>query len=200
MWAKCKSDLGMCAANVCNVCDASFSTKQELALHSFRTHGVQRDMRRYVDTEHCWFCWQYFHSRERLICHLEEKSIRCRTLYRMYCAPVQTPILSQGEAEARQQNSKPISQGWRRHKALMPVVRFFRPHSSHYRAGWHKSFYWLKGHASLTFSHSLLFAANSSFNCEPYIMKHRDIIDMNTYLLLFLLWLLGRKTGARCRR
>ena len=74
MWAKCKSDLGMCAANVCNVCAASFSSKQELALHSFRKHGVQRDMRRYVDTEHCFFCLQHFHTRERLICHLEERA------------------------------------------------------------------------------------------------------------------------------
>ena len=126
-WAKCKADVSICSDHRCEMCTMNFQSTQELAVHNFRVHHVCRQMRRLVDTLHCIFCMQYFHTREIFICHLEEKSKRCKNLFNLCCTPLGDLEFRNAETEAAEAMKRLTKQGWRRHKALQPVFRISGP-------------------------------------------------------------------------
>ena len=79
-WAKTKKLAEVDKVFSCDSCNASYATRQQLALHSFYVHGARWRLRDYVDTDFCPVCLQLFHSRINVINHLVEKSLRCRLL------------------------------------------------------------------------------------------------------------------------
>ena len=121
-WARCKAErtVGDQCSSV--TCGKIFPSKQQMSVHAFREHGVARHIRRFVDTTHCVACMQCFHTRERLICHLAEKSHRCRAVYGLTISPLSDQDFEIVEACGKQQVSVLLKEGWRRAKAQVPVV------------------------------------------------------------------------------
>ena len=68
----------------CEYCDFRASSRQQIALHAFKVHGCHRRARSLIDNVYCPICMQHLHSRRKVICHIEEKSERCKAS----CAPI----------------------------------------------------------------------------------------------------------------
>ena len=62
----------------CSLCQRVFSTKQALAVHSFRAHQHVQTTRGFVDTPYCCACLQLFGSSPNVVAHLEAGSSRCK--------------------------------------------------------------------------------------------------------------------------
>ena len=54
------------------------TSRQALAVHQFKKHGVVRGARAKVLVPWCPACLQLFGSRPRVLAHITEKSVRCR--------------------------------------------------------------------------------------------------------------------------
>ena len=65
----------------CDVCDVDMPTRQGLAAHKWRKHGIKRPEHLLVDTSHCEICMVEFHTRTMLLAHICEKSEVCRMAY-----------------------------------------------------------------------------------------------------------------------
>ena len=61
----------------CDRCDATFSTRQQLALHAFRLHGVRALECQYVQSEVCPGCLKTFHTSFRVSQHLRYRPNKC---------------------------------------------------------------------------------------------------------------------------
>eukprot|EP00959_Pyramimonas_sp_CCMP1952_P186398 3897831-Pyramimonas_sp.AAC.1 len=70
----------------CQECSYTRASRQQLATHAFNVHGVQRRTRELIDVVHCPVCMRCFHTRVRVITHLEERSDKCRAVV-MQCFP-----------------------------------------------------------------------------------------------------------------
>ena len=57
---------------ICESCSCSFPTKQLLGTHMWKVHHVRRATRSHVDGTHCPACLLEFHTRDRLLRHLED--------------------------------------------------------------------------------------------------------------------------------
>ncbi len=64
----------------CSVCAAMHTTKAAPVLHEWRGHGVQRSLRRKINTTWCAVCMQDFQTYERVIVHAY-RSLRCNFVY-----------------------------------------------------------------------------------------------------------------------
>ena len=99
----------------CSHCSFVAASRQQLAIHAFKVHGIHRPIRGYIDTAHCPVCLQLFYSREREICHVHEKSHRCRAVILNCFTPLDVYVVEElnaiDAAEARALNK----QGRRRH-------------------------------------------------------------------------------------
>jgi 5-methylcytosine-specific restriction endonuclease McrA len=80
-WAESRAEVGLGESHLCAHCDQVFTSKQKLSLHVFKRHGISRSFRKMISTLHCVACIQYFHTSERVLCHVVEKSRRCRAYY-----------------------------------------------------------------------------------------------------------------------
>ena len=85
-WARSKRLQEIDSTFACSQCSFTACSRQQIAIHAFRAHGRQRAARRIIETVFCPICLQDFHSREKVICHVEEKSWRCR-LVLLNCYP-----------------------------------------------------------------------------------------------------------------
>ena len=79
-------------------------------MDAFRVHGYQRAARSLVDSVHCPVCMQIFHSRPKVIRHIDEQSARCRAVL-MHTTPqipamIVTELDKKDAAEARQLSRK----------------------------------------------------------------------------------------------
>ena len=72
----------------CHTCNVAFASKQALALHNLRKHGIKCELRRYVTTTHCLCCLMFFHSRVSVLHHVKDKSPICRLFYLAHIDPV----------------------------------------------------------------------------------------------------------------
>ena len=122
-WAVNKSLVQIGTTFQCDLCDKSFNTKQALSVHRYKAHGSKRPQRLYVDTTHCEVCMVEFWTRERLVCHLAEKSHICWANY--ICRPPklseeQADVLDSADAEGIR---KALCSGLRRQTASMPCIR-----------------------------------------------------------------------------
>eukprot|EP00973_Karenia_brevis_P093278 12416574-Karenia_brevis.AAC.1 len=97
-WARTKSlhDLGN--SYTCVDCYASFPTKQALAVHAYKKHGLKCLARRYAPSTTCLVCMTEFWTRPRIINHLMYRSRIC--LQNLLSNP---PLLTQREADVLDQ-------------------------------------------------------------------------------------------------
>ena len=111
----------------CGQCEYVASSRQQLALHAFRVHGYHRGARARIDTEYCPVCLQLFHARERVICHVEEKSARCKfvLMHTFKALPANTvaDLDARDAADSRLLRNK----GRRRHHADAVTSRLHGP-------------------------------------------------------------------------
>ena len=64
---------------ICQFCSFPFKSKQGLAVHQYHKHGIKSIMRMFVGLHsHCLCCLLEFHTRERLVRHLSDKSKFCK--------------------------------------------------------------------------------------------------------------------------
>ena len=113
----------------CDICYMQFGTKRALAVHAFKKHGVKRRMRNFVHGSVCEMCLAEFHTCEGLVCHLEEKSPRCRGAYTMYYGEgyVQSDRGIHIQELQHSQTAILATKGWRRNKATEPSYRIDGP-------------------------------------------------------------------------
>ena len=118
---------GVGVASSCAVCGKEFSTHQKCAVHAHREHGHTRLIRRRIQSTTCPCCLQDFHTRERVLNHLAEKSERCRAMVlatQPELAPEVVQALDQTEAIRLRAARRA---GWRRSHAAVPAVRVAGP-------------------------------------------------------------------------
>lgn len=111
----------------CNVCNKVFNTKQSLALHEFKVHGIKDCLRKYVNTVFCPICMVMFHTRERLLNHLKYRSPTCKTNILLG-----QPVLTEEEAnnlDSQDAHNFVLMQkaGKRRHHCDAPAYRLQGP-------------------------------------------------------------------------
>ena len=112
---------------MCNLCDKSFASKQKIALHQFKKHGIKAIERKHIVGSRCPICLVEFWSRERAINHVRYRSMVCRENILMY-----PPALSMEEADALDELDKAShrahkAQGRRRHFADKPCIQAHGP-------------------------------------------------------------------------
>eukprot|EP00959_Pyramimonas_sp_CCMP1952_P056906 1188061-Pyramimonas_sp.AAC.1 len=59
---------------VCQDCSCTCGSRQQLATRAFNVHGVRRRTRDLIYVVHCPVSMQCFHTRVRVIIHLDERS------------------------------------------------------------------------------------------------------------------------------
>ena len=79
----------------CHMCPARFASKQALAAHSFQRHNTISPTRALLDVTHCPACLMEFHSRSRVIAHVNEKLKRCRRAIHSWLRPLDADIVAQ---------------------------------------------------------------------------------------------------------
>ena len=126
-WARTATQRQLGEAWSCPECGRSFKTKQALATHRRRKHGVKRITRQYVDTTHCVACLLEFHDRERLINHLEEKSPPCCAAVLERLPQLAPEIVEELDARAAMRVRELAASGKRRVHASLPCVRLQGP-------------------------------------------------------------------------
>ena len=114
-WAKTKKVREIDVTFACDQCAFTAPTRQQLALHSFKVHGHCRLARKCVDTPYCPICLQMFHSRERVICHIEEKSPRCRAVMDMTFSALEPHTVAALDSEDACTARSLMRKGRRRH-------------------------------------------------------------------------------------
>ena len=64
----------------CLQCEAKFITLQKLALHRFRIHKYKIKARWFAPVTHCLWCLKQFHTRRRVISHLQYAGTGCLSM------------------------------------------------------------------------------------------------------------------------
>ena len=119
---------------VCYECGEAFGTKAALHTHLFKKHKVKKPTRRYVDDSICPVCLTQFHTRHRVVHHLERHS-RCRDA--LCNSP---PLLSPEAAEALDEKERELHRALHKRgqpptHAALPAYRMCGPRVlSFYRA------------------------------------------------------------------
>ena len=89
-------------------------------------HDVVREARFKVRSVHCEFRLQLFHTRERLMNHVD-KSTKCSLLYKMVVPDLNDDDRLGHEEQAKADMLAITSKGFTRHKAVQPAVRLQGP-------------------------------------------------------------------------
>ena len=126
-WAKTNKLAEVNTIFQCDSCNFSCCTRQQLALHSFRVHGAWRRLRDYIDTDFCPVCLQMFHSRIKVINHIEEKSLRCRLVVCTTFSKPPPEIIAAMDDEDAQLARALAKIGRRRHHKDIYVERMAGP-------------------------------------------------------------------------
>ena len=90
----------------CFECGAAAQDRQALSIHLFRSHGVRRWIRAYVEGTTCLICGLMFASRQRLIDHLAEKGQICLHNYVLRYSPLSPDRVQQLDADGRSEFSR----------------------------------------------------------------------------------------------
>ena len=126
-WARAKRLKELGSVFTCEHCTFTATSRQQVAIHAFKAHGHQRVARQRIDTVHCPVCMQLFHTRERVICHIEEKSARCKAVVLHTFPPLPQHIVSKMDAEDAAEARQLFRKGRRRHYADALMSRLHGP-------------------------------------------------------------------------
>eukprot|EP00973_Karenia_brevis_P056348 7837488-Karenia_brevis.AAC.1 len=127
-WASSRAEREMGTTYACAICvNTAFPSRQQLALHLFKKHSQCRVMRQYVDCDYCVACMQHFSSQERVVCHLEEKSARCKAFYVQVMEPLSPESQRRADEASKAQAMEHAKMGLRRAHASRSVVRLHGP-------------------------------------------------------------------------
>ena len=111
----------------CAVCNLDFPTKSALATHSFLKHGLKRSCRSKVILNSCPVCLCLYHTRSRLIDHVQVGSPTCRDIIcQFFVDEPPGDILIVEDAE-RERVRKMAKLGRHRNWAEFPAVRLPGP-------------------------------------------------------------------------
>ena len=126
-WATIRrlGDLGLTFA--CAQCSFAAASRQQLAIHSFKVDGLRRPVRGYIDTAYCPIGLQLFYTRERVICHVQEKSHRCRAVILNCFAQLDSRVVKELDATDAAEARDLFKQGRRRHYASKVASRLHGP-------------------------------------------------------------------------
>ena len=83
--------------------------------------------RQRIDTLHCPVCMQYFHTRERVICQIEEKSERCKAVVLHTFPPLPQHVVAKMDADDAVEARHLFNKGRRRHHAGAVMSRLQGP-------------------------------------------------------------------------
>jgi len=125
-WATTKTLTSLGCIFECHVCDKKFSSKQSLALHKYKAHGLKSIERRYINTTHCPVCLLEMWTRERVINHVKKSNVCSVNLL------LRPPILSIEQADEMDvlelgEFKALKAKGLRRHAALKPCMQASGP-------------------------------------------------------------------------
>jgi len=125
-WATCKSLSELGGTRMCSVCNKEFGSKQSLAMHKFKAHGIKSFERRYAAGTQCSVCLLEFWSRERLINHIKKCKVCNENLLMKppWINDEEADVLDAAEADSL---GKLKAQGLRRHAATKPCVQALGP-------------------------------------------------------------------------
>ena len=126
-WARSKRLREVGAVFRCELCDFSANSRQQVAVHAFKMHERQRVARTFIDTTYCPVCLQLFHSREKVICHISEKSARCRTVLYHTFTPLPRPTVLELDAQDAAESRVLSKRGRRRHHSELVASRLQGP-------------------------------------------------------------------------
>eukprot|EP00435_Cladocopium_sp_Y103_P030701 s66_g7.t1 len=110
----------------CDLCDATFATSKQLAVHSVRTHGYRSIMKHFARDGRCAHCAREFHTRTRLCAHFHSKP-DCLRHHQACFLPLTPDELQELDAQERQQTRVLKQQGWLPTKAILPAIRAYGP-------------------------------------------------------------------------
>eukprot|EP00973_Karenia_brevis_P080102 11113991-Karenia_brevis.AAC.1 len=127
LWADDKIAHDLSTHHECPLCGAAFPTKQQCALHQFKAHNIKRSIRDRVDGTYCSVCLVQFWTRERLVCHLSEKSEACRMSYIARKPVLDAAVVAELEAEQLAIFKANSRMGQRRAYADRPCSRLYGP-------------------------------------------------------------------------
>ena len=111
----------------CALCSAVFTTRQKLAVHSFSVHRVRGVLHDRVEGDTCPCCLMCFHTRSRLLAHIQQKSQRCSLFVSQVIPPMDENVLGLAIAEDAAQARLLAKRGRRRVFAEEPAVRAYGP-------------------------------------------------------------------------
>ena len=111
---------------VCSVCSEECQNKQLLAMHMFSKHGLRLPIRSKIDSRTCAGCLQRFSSIECVVCHVSEKSRRCRYVYSLL-PELDEQVLESVKAAELDRIRSLATRGLRRAATVDPVVRVRGP-------------------------------------------------------------------------
>ena len=135
-WASTKSRACIESVHPCAACGKLLKSKQAIAVHNFKAHGCNRALKCHVSANSvCCACMQYFHTHERLLNHLTDRSVRCNMYYMTYLVPINDtscePTIKQNRDKANDEIKTLLNGGWRRNKAIGASFRVPGPLTLH---------------------------------------------------------------------
>ena len=126
-WAVSPAIAVLGETHICNFCEASFRTRQALAVHRFKVHGAKSIERQYLHGTQCPICLVEFWTRERVVNHVRYRSKVCRENL-LVRPPELTPLQADHLDELEQESVRKMqSCGNRRHKADQPCAQAAGP-------------------------------------------------------------------------
>ncbi len=124
-WAITRVERHIGALAKCSSCDY-VGSKQQVASHQYRMHGLKRGIRAYIDSTHCPICLQEFHTRVRVVVHAEQ-SLRCRVGIRLAHQPVAEEFFEELEDDSLDCTRALVAHGYGRAHVKLPVTRLQGP-------------------------------------------------------------------------
>ena len=104
------------------------STKQQLAMHSFKVHKVKSVWKNYLgDYVFCPICLEMFHTRERVLNHIRYKFEICKRNFVMRDIKWTDAEIEEIDSNEAECHKKTQAIGKRRHQAEAPVIRLVGP-------------------------------------------------------------------------
>jgi len=126
-WATCKSLREIGVRFSCHVCNANFDTRQQCAVHMFRSHSVKSMERCLISTTHCPVCMVEFWTCERAVNHLRYRSDICRRHLLLYAPELSLERADALDAADLQLHQSLQAHGHRRHHAKQQCIRIPGP-------------------------------------------------------------------------
>ena len=87
--------------HACIQCDQTFTTAASLAVHEQRKHGVRMAIRKYVKSPACIVCQKWFHTRTRVLLHLQWSGTPCWYLAMRHYEPMRADETQQYDDDDR---------------------------------------------------------------------------------------------------